>query len=276
MRSSDGAVLVTGASSGLGLECAKSLSGRGFKVYGAARSFPTSPEPHKDGFLAVAMDVRSESSIATALEAVARHQGSTRIAALLNNAGYGLAGSVEDCSIEEAQSLFDTNFFGAIRVSQAVLPQMREAKAGLIVNVCSLASRIPLPFQGVYSASKAALAALSESMAAELSPFGVKVAIVEPGDFASDFTSKRSASKGAGEGSPYKESFDTLIKGAARREAEGMAAAKVAETVCAIVEGRRHGFKYLVGSPSEKLAAHLKPYIPKKAFDKMLERHYKA
>jgi len=276
MRSSDGAVLVTGASSGLGLECAKSLSARGFSVYGAARSFPPSPEPHESGFLAVAMDVRNEASIAAALEAIARSQGSKRIAALVNNAGYGLAGSVEDCSIEEAKGLFDTNLFGAIRVAKAVLPQMREANSGLIVNVCSLAARIPLPFQGVYSASKAALAAISESMAAELRPFGVKVAIVEPGDFASPFTSKRAASKGAGEGSPYKKIFDSLIEGAARREAEGMSAEKVAETVCAIVEGRRRGFKCLVGSPSEKLAAHLKPYIPKDLFDKMLEDHYKT
>ncbi len=274
MGSPKGTVLVTGASSGLGLECAKALASSGFQVYGAARSFPEGVARHETGFKTLRMDVCDDASVEKALAAILKDSGRSPDA-LVNNAGYGLAGSAEDSSLEEAKALFDTNFFGALRVAKAVLPHMRACGSGLIVNVGSMAGRIPLPFQGLYSASKAAIAALSEAMAAELRPFGIRVALVEPGDFASPFTSKRGSVKGAGEGSHYKKAFDPYIMGAAKRESEGMPAAEVARAICEIVEGRRKGFRRLIGSPSEKLAVHLKPYIPKKAFDKMLEDHYK-
>jgi len=177
------AVLVTGASSGIGAATASLLSERGFTVFGTSRRAEGRSTPA--GVRWVAMDVRDEESVRAAVTKVLGEAG--RLAGAVCNAGNGIFGSVEEVPIELAREQFETNFFGTLRTLRAVLPSMREGGSGRIVVVGSLAGRAPIPFQAHYSASKAALDALVLSLRNELHGTGVLASLVEPGDVATPF-----------------------------------------------------------------------------------------
>ncbi|HEV7138878.1 MAG TPA: oxidoreductase [Steroidobacteraceae bacterium] len=169
-------VLVTGASSGIGSATAELLVSRGYRVFGTARS------PHKAGAIPgvtlLPLDVTLAASVTHAVQAVLDTAG--RIDVLVNNAGLGVFGAFEETSIEQAQALFDTNVFGVIRTSKAVLPHMRARRSGLIVNVSSVQGFIPAPYAAIYSSTKHALEGLSESLDHEVRQFGIRVVLVEP------------------------------------------------------------------------------------------------
>ncbi len=177
------AVLVTGASSGIGAATAELLARRGFRVWGASRRGGGRDAP--PGVRWVAMDVRDEASVRDAVAKVLAEAG--RLAGAVCNAGTGIFGSVEEVPIELARELFETNFFGTLRTLRAVLPSMRAQGSGRVVVVGSLAGRAPIPFQAHYSASKAALDALVLSLRNELHGTGVLASLVEPGDVATPF-----------------------------------------------------------------------------------------
>lgn len=183
-------VFITGASSGIGKICAEHLHAKGYRVYGTSRRASSTPQAvGSDRFRLIAMDVNSEDSVQRAIQTVLVAEG--RIDVVLNNAGDGVAGSVEDTSLDEAQRQLDTNFFGVLRVCHAALPIMRRQASGLIVNVSSLGGLVGLPFQGLYSASKFAVEGMTEALRMEVRPFGVRVVLVEPGDFRTGFTEQR-------------------------------------------------------------------------------------
>jgi NAD(P)-dependent dehydrogenase (short-subunit alcohol dehydrogenase family) len=179
----DPAVLVTGASSGIGAASAELLCARGFRVYGTSRHPEGRSTP--PGVRWLAMDVRDEASVRDAVARVLADAG--RLDAAVCNAGNGIFGSVEDVTLELAKEQFETNFFGTLRTLRAVLPPMRERGSGRIVVVGSLAGRAPIPFQAHYSASKAALDALVLALRNELHGTGVAVSLVEPGDVSTPF-----------------------------------------------------------------------------------------
>lgn len=178
------AALISGCSSGIGLETAKLFARRGYRVYAGARD-PESARPLQEasaelpGLLVARLDVDRDDSVRDAVQRVLESEGGIDV--VVNNAGVGLAGAIEHVPLDKARAMFETNFFGAARMMQAVIPSMRERRAGAIVNVTSIMGRLTQACHGFYSASKHALAALSEAAAAELKPFGVRVAIVEPG-----------------------------------------------------------------------------------------------
>jgi NAD(P)-dependent dehydrogenase (short-subunit alcohol dehydrogenase family) len=175
-------VLLTGASTGLGRATAELLSASGFRVFGTSRApRPTQALP----YALLPLDVRSDESVRACVEMVLSQAG--RIDVLINNAGYGLSGALEEASLAQAQALFETNFFGAVRMINAVLPAMRERRRGTIVNISSVAGLGGLPFEGFYSASKHALEGYSETLRHEVRGFNIRVALVEPGFFRSDF-----------------------------------------------------------------------------------------
>ncbi len=179
-------VLVTGASSGIGAATALRLAQHGFRVFGASRRPPeVARDAGGNAITWIQMDVRDESSVEKGVrEMLAASPG---IDGLVCNAGMGVFGSVEEVSIESAQQQFDTNFFGTLRMLRAVLPHMRRASRGRIVLVGSLAGRAPIPFQGHYSCSKAAVDALALSLRNEVVPYGIFVSLVEPGDIRTAF-----------------------------------------------------------------------------------------
>jgi short-subunit dehydrogenase len=217
-------VLVTGASSGIGKSIAEYLMKNGFKVYGTSRNVPDGNgkliATEGEGFIKlVQLDVCNEASIIKAVNYVTSQEG--RIDILINNAGYGIAGSVEDTDPSEAFGQFDTNFFGVHRMCRNVIPVMRSQKQGLIINVSSVAGLISIPYQSMYSASKYALEAMTEAMRIELSQFGIKVSLVEPGDTKTGFTGSRQNVKAANQDSAYHNKFTKSIETMAKSEMNG-------------------------------------------------------
>ena len=172
-------ILITGASSGIGYEAARMLAEQGHKVYGAARRTERMEPLRQYGATPVALDVTSNASAKEAVDIVVREEG--RIDVLVNNAGYGELGPMETTSLEDAQRQLDVNVIGLARMTQLVLPHMRKQRKGRIVNVASIAGRITFCFAGWYNASKYAVEALSDATRMEVRPYGIDVAIVEPG-----------------------------------------------------------------------------------------------
>jgi len=168
--------LITGASSGIGRVTAELLARRGLRVFGTVRRLEKSAPIN--GVELVEMDLRDDSSVQNAIETVITRVG--RIDILVNNAGVGLIGAVEETSVAEAAALFDANVMGVLRTVRAVLPHMRKARSGRIVNVSSILGVLPAPYMGLYSASKHAVEGLSESLDHEVRQFGIRVSLVEP------------------------------------------------------------------------------------------------
>ena len=171
--SNRGTALVTGASSGIGEETARELQKRGFTVYAAARRVERMAGLKADGINVLKMDVTDEKSVKAGIAKILKETG--RVDVLINNAGYGSYGSVEDVPIAEAKYQFDVNVFGLALVTQLVLPHMREKRSGRIINISSIGGRIYEPLGGWYHATKFAVEGLSDSMRVELKPFGIKV-----------------------------------------------------------------------------------------------------
>lgn len=177
--------LVTGSSSGMGFTTAVMLARAGIHTYASMRNLKKSKTitdlANKENLplQVIQLDVNDDKSVKDAIAKIVTER--ERIDVLVNNAGYGLFGSIEDVSIEEMKAQFETNFFGVMRVTQLVLPIMRKQKSGTIVNVSSVGGRISLPVLSAYNSTKFALEGLSESMSYELEPFGIKVVIIEPG-----------------------------------------------------------------------------------------------
>ena len=168
--------LVTGVSSGIGREIAQLLAERGLRVFGTVRN--RQPSDAMAEVELVRMDVTDESSVAKAVQSVLDQAGEVDV--LVNNAGYSLAGGLEETSIEEAQQQFDTNFFGALRVTKAVLPAMRRQGYGRIVNISSMLGLLPGPYRGIYAASKHALEGYTETLDHEVRQFGIRAVLIEP------------------------------------------------------------------------------------------------
>ncbi|WP_037679962.1 oxidoreductase [Streptomyces griseus] len=190
MRENMGVWFVTGASRGLGAEITREALNRGHRVIATARdrsavqrAYPENP----DGLLAVSADVTEPEQLTAAVEAGLAEFG--RIDVVVNNAGYGLVGAIEEISDKEARALFDVNVFGALNTLRATLPTLRARRSGHIVNISSVGGFSTAPAVGLYGASKFALEGISEALHGELAPLGVRVTIVEPGGFRTDFLS---------------------------------------------------------------------------------------
>ncbi|WP_373845258.1 SDR family oxidoreductase [Clostridium sp.] len=257
-------VLVVGASSGIGKAIAETLAMDGYKVYGTSRKYQddlkTIPETNSDkGFIKMlCLDVCSEESINKAVVDVEQKEGKVDI--LVNCAGFGIAGSVEDTSDEEAFRQFNTNFFGAHRICRSVIPIMRKQGHGLIINISSVAGLITVPFQSFYSASKCAMEALMEGLRMELKPFGIKVVLIEPGDTQTGFTNNRVFVR-ASEDSIYKEVFNRSIARMVKYEQTGPSPEGIVRMVQKILSSSNPPVRQVVGSMN-KIMVFLKWFLP--------------
>jgi len=208
--------LVTGSSSGIGFETALALARENYFTYASMRNTDKAgkiQEIAKNENLnleVIELDVDKEESIKSAVKKIQEQKG--RIDVLVNNAGYGLFGCVEDITIDDLKAQFETNFFGIVRLIQEISPIMRKMGSGIIVNVSSVAGRIGFPGTPAYISSKFALEGLSECMRYELSPFGIKTIIIEPGVIKTDFFSSMKVAKGKPD-SPYKEITQKVMNG---------------------------------------------------------------
>lgn len=251
-------VLITGASKGIGRLCAERLAREGWRVFGGARMVAP-----VDDVEMVQMDVDDDASVATGLALIREKAG--RLDALINNAGFSMRGSVEDVSMAEAKAIFETNFFGALRLSRAAAPLLRESR-GVIVNMSSLAGQIGLPFTAHYCASKAALESLSESLRFEMRPFGVRVVVIEPGDFKTEIHTARRISEATRLG-PYAAAFESFLCKRRAFEDKASTAEPVAAMVSRILEEPAPKLRYVVAMPSQRLLLLLKRFAPERIYD---------
>ncbi len=201
------AILVTGASSGIGAAILSRLARDGHWVFGTQRS---GAGKNADGVEMLTLDVRSDDSVTRCVQAFLQRTG--RIDVLINNAGYLQSGAVEEVSIEQAKEQFDTNYFGVVRMLKSVLPTMRAQKDGLLATTSSLAGMVPLPFWGHYNASKFAIEGLMETLRYELKPMGIRVAMVEAGAIKTPFYAEPQAAAMA-EYSPWRDRFFRTMNG---------------------------------------------------------------
>lgn len=244
--------LVTGCSSGIGLETALALAREGYYTYASMRS--TSKSSEIEGIAkkeslplkVVQLDVDDAGSVKSAVSQIMSEKG--RLDVLVNNAGYGIFGCLEDVSVEELKEQFETNFFGIVRMIHETAPIMRAQKSGAIVNVSSVAGKIGFPGSPAYISSKFALEGLSESLRYELSQFGVNVIIIEPGVIKSNFFKSMRFPKSPRADSPYKELTEKVVGGIKMMAEMGTHPKEVADTIVRALKEKNPLPRYPVGN----------------------------
>jgi len=262
-------VLITGGSSGIGKTVGNYLQNKGYKVYGSSRNPDKVTNSH---FPLVAIDVRNSESIQKAVAEIIEKEG--RIDVLINNAGVGITGPVEEIPLEEIQNNFHTNVFGPIEMMKSVLPYMRQQKSGLIINVTSIAGYMGLPYRGIYSASKGALELITESIRMEVKPFNIKVTNVAPGDFATDIAARRFHAPVLDQ-SPYKQIYGQQLATIDEHVNDGGDPIEMAQAIDQIIQSKNPKVHYKVGAFMQKFSIFLKKILPDTMYEKMLMNHYK-
>jgi len=263
-------VLITGGSSGIGRSIGLHLKSKGYKVYGTTRNLENYPE--FSDFKLIELDVRDNASIELAINNLIVLEGFLDV--LINNAGIGITGPIEETPEAEIKKTFDTNFHGPINVARAVLPQMRKQNSGLIINITSIAGYMGLPYRGIYSASKGALELLTEALRMETKDFGIKITNLAPGDFATNIAAGRYHTP-ANSASPYYKSYSKSLAIIDDHVEEGQDPIKVAEMVLKIIKTKNPKVHYKVGSPMQKFSLVLKKILPDKIYERLLLNHYK-
>jgi len=262
-------VLITGGSSGIGKSIGEFLHRKGFVVYGTSRN----PEKISNSvFPLVALDVRDKQSILNCINEIIQKSG--RLDVVINNAGVGITGPIEEIPTEEIRNNFETNLFGPIEVMKAVLPQMREQKSGLIINITSIAGYMGLPYRGIYSASKGALELITEALRMEVKSFGIQITNVAPGDFATNIATGRYHAPVV-KGSAYEIPYGNTLKEMDSHVDSGSNPNEMAEAIFAIIQTKNPKIHYKVGAFMQKFSIVLKRILPDTVYEKMLMNHYK-
>jgi NADP-dependent 3-hydroxy acid dehydrogenase YdfG len=268
-------VLVTGCSSGIGKATAQALVRAGHTVYATARRPSTLADLAAAGARTLALDVTDEASMTAAVAAVEAEHGA--VGTLVNNAGYGVYGPVEEVAMDDVRREFETNVFGLGRLTQLVLPAMRSAGRGRIVNMSSMGGRLVYPTGGWYHASKYAVEAMSDALRVEVAPFGITVVLVEPGLIRTEFESVASGGLDPeAAGGPYatlRWTSDEVMKRSYASRA-GADAAAVAEVVKHVVEARRPRTRYVV-TPAAKAQVQLRRLGGDRVWDAVVRRAYR-
>jgi short-subunit dehydrogenase len=256
MTSNAKVAVVTGTSSGIGREISLTLARNGFLTYATMRNLnkkeniKSVAEKENLPLKIVMLDVTDDTSVKDAVKSITAE--ANRIDVLVNNAGYGLVGAFEDLAMEEIKSQYETNLFGVIRVTQAVLPIMRKQKSGIIVNMSSVAGRFGFPGSSAYVGTKFAVEGFSESIAYELEPFGIKIFLVEPGAIRTNFFNGMVAGKKSQDpNSPYSQMMQNVAKGFEHILEGGSSADVVAKVVLNAVTTENPSLRHLAGKDAE-------------------------
>jgi NAD(P)-dependent dehydrogenase (short-subunit alcohol dehydrogenase family) len=257
--------LVTGASAGIGAAAARALVDAGFTVYGTSRK--AAPGEQRGGVVFLPLDVTDDDSVAGVVREVLHRSG--RIDVLVNNAGVGVSGAAEESSIEQARALFETNLFGSIRTTRAVLPHMREQGSGRIINVSSVLGFMPAPFMALYAATKHAIEGYSESLDHEVREHGVRVLLVEPAYTRTSFDANAVAvDEPLALYAQRREAIDVLIADAVKA---GDDPSLVGETIVAAATDARPKLRYPAGTLARRVSK-LRRYAPPALFDKQVRK----
>lgn len=262
-------VFITGASSGIGKAIAEYLQAKNYSVYGTSRN----PDKYPDSKInLLALDVTDSDSIQKAVNQLLEKEN--RIDVLINNAGSGITGALEEIPISEIKRNFETNLFGPIEIIKAVLPQMRKQKSGLVINITSIAGYMGLPYRSVYSASKGALELITEALRMEVKQFGIEITNAAPGDFATNIAQGRYHAPLI-KGSDYEQSYGKTLELMNSHVDSGSNPIEMAKVVHKIINTEKPKIHYKVGMPLQKFSIVLKRILPDKMYEKMLMNHYK-
>jgi NAD(P)-dependent dehydrogenase (short-subunit alcohol dehydrogenase family) len=250
--------VVTGSSSGIGFETCLTMARNGYNTYATMRKIEGKTNQITDiaknenlPLKVLQLDVDNDKSVLDAINRIVTEYGSIDV--IVNNAGYALVGALEQTSMEEIKAQFETNFFGAVRVMQAVIPAMREQRSGKIINITSIGGRIAIPLDSIYHATKFALEGLSESIQYELEPFGIKVILIEPGAVGSNFwknwmmAAKASSSDDNNTNSQYKQIQNNMLGSFKQMEQNAIHPSEVANVILQAVKDDNPDFRYVVG-----------------------------
>jgi short-subunit dehydrogenase len=262
-------VFITGASSGIGKSIGEFLHHKDFVVYGTSRN----PDAITQSlFPLLQLDVRNTQSILYCVAQIIQKEG--QIDVVINNAGVGITGPIEEIPSKEIRNNFETNLFGPIEVMKAVLPAMREQKFGLIINITSIAGYMGLPYRGIYSASKGALELITEALRMEVRAHGIQITNVAPGDFATNIAAGRYHAPVV-EGSAYEVSYGNTLKEMNLHVDSGSNPNEMAEAIYAIINTKHPKIHYKVGVFMQKFSIVLKRILPDNVFEKIVMKHYK-
>ena len=263
-------VLITGGSSGIGKSIGNFLKTKGFKVYGTTRNLTKYPD--FNDFDLLELEVRNTTTINKAVSMLLDKEG--RLDVLINNAGVGITGPIEETPHEEILKAFETNFHGPLHMIKAVLPQMRKQRSGLVINITSIAGYMGLPYRGIYSATKSALEITTEALRMETKDFGIQMTNLAPGDFATNIANGRYHAPILDD-SPYKEAYGGTLKLINEDVSGGNDPVQVALKVYGIIMAKNPKVHYKVGSFMQKFSIFLKRILNDKAYEKLLLNHYK-
>ena len=262
-------VLITGGSSGIGKSVGEYLTLNGFIVYGTSRN----PENYENSkFPILELDVKKVETIQETVKTIIDKEG--KLDVLINNAGAGITGAIEEIPEAEVKANFETNFFGPINVIKAVLPHMRKQQVGLIINITSIAGYMGLPYRGIYSASKGALELVTEAFRMELKSFNVKMTNIAPGDFATNIAAGRYHAPLL-DNSPYKKPYGDTLNLMNAHVDSGSNPNMMAKAVLKIINTKNPKVHYKVGEFMQKFSIVLKRILPDIIYEKMLMKHYK-
>lgn len=261
-------VLITGGSSGIGKSIGIYLLNKGYTVYGTSRD---ASKVKESPFPLVSLDVRQPETIQSAVAEIIEKED--QIDVLINNAGVGITGPLEEIPLKEIKNNFDVNVFGPIEVMKAVLPKMREQKSGLIINVTSIAAYMGLPYRSVYSASKGALELITEGLRMEVQSFGIELTNIAPGDFATNIASGRYHAPLI-KGSAYEVPYGNTLQMMDEHVDSGSDPKEVAEMVFQIITTSKPKIHYKVGAFMQKFSIVLKRILPDRMYEKLLMNHY--
>lgn len=262
-------ILITGASSGFGLATAELLASRGHVVYGLCRRAMEHPSIHYHQ-----CDVRNREQIAATVAEIIDKEG--HIDVLVNNAGMGIGGALELATPEEIDLQMGTNFMGCVNLCQAVLPYMRKARKGKIINLSSIGGVMGLPYQGFYSASKFAIEGFSEALSAEVRSFGITVSMVEPGDFATGFTGSRKNSQTTLDDPDYGPIFRRSLYIIEKEENGGLKPEVLARRIAKMVEQKNPPLRKVVANLEQKLSVVIKRILTGNQMVNILRGYYKS
>jgi short-subunit dehydrogenase len=264
-------VLVTGASSGMGKETARTLIGEGYTVYAAARRLKKMDDLKELGGIPLKMDITKEDEVAAVVEQVERERGGVDI--LINNAGCALYGSVEETTLDEAYYQFEVNLFGLARLTQLVLPFMRQKRAGKIVNISSASGKVYAPLGAWYTASKHAVEGWSDNLRFEVEPFNIEVIIIEPGVIDTEIWDKlvEPMLERSGQG-PYSKMAHALAEASRNYQRDPKASSPpsvIANTISKAIKARRPRTRYAVGKMSSPLI-FIRKWFGDRFYDRVL------
>lgn len=263
-------ILITGVSSGFGKQTARLLTEKGYCVYGTVRG---NTEQYNLTNI-IKMDLTDHESLKKAAESVISREG--RIDVLINNAGMHTGGPVETSPVENIRLQMETNFTGTVMLTKEVLPYMRKTGGGMIINISSIGGLMGLPFQSFYSAAKFAIEGFSEALRMEVAKYGIKVVVINPGDFhTNNSANRRNYLAPAMENDPYKKQFAETLEIIEKDETNGWDPVILAKKMVGIVESKNPKQRYIIASFEQKMAVLLKYVLPPEWFRKIIENHYK-